>query len=128
MRRTSTVLFTSILAVSAKFFRPDIYQTLLLAAQQLVVRGTGEGTHVHIGLVQACLLLVYWKQPTDSSAWIRTGEPLPVFRASESPLLSVSFTSGFALRAAYQLGLHVKRMSPLPSDETEARLILDRER
>ncbi|GAA5847922.1 hypothetical protein JCM3766R1_003185 [Sporobolomyces carnicolor] len=107
VRRTSTVLFTSILAVSAKFFRPDIYQTLLLAAQQLVVRGTGEGTHVHIGLVQACLLLVYWKQPTDSSAWIRTG---------------------FALRAAYQLGLHVKRMSPLPSDETEARLILDRER
>ncbi|GAA5983459.1 hypothetical protein JCM5350_007658 [Sporobolomyces pararoseus] len=107
VRRTSTVLFTSILAVSAKFFRPDIYQTLLLAAQQLVVRGTGEGTNVHIGLIQACLLLVYWKQPTDSSAWIRTG---------------------FALRAAYQLGLHVKRTTPLPIDEHEARLILDRER
>ncbi|GAA5903821.1 uncharacterized protein JCM6883_001995 [Sporobolomyces salmoneus] len=107
VRKTSTVLFTSILAVSAKFFRPDLYQTLLLAAQQLVVRGTGEGTNVHIGLIQACLILIYWKQPTDSSAWIRTG---------------------FALRAAYQLGLHVKRTTPLPADEHEARLILDRER
>lgn len=74
VRKSSTVLFTSILAVSAKFFRTDIYQTLLLSAQQLVVRGTGEGTNIHIGLIQACLLLVYWKQPQDTSAWIRTGE------------------------------------------------------
>ncbi|GAA5877436.1 hypothetical protein JCM16303_003331 [Sporobolomyces ruberrimus] len=107
VRKSSTVLFTSILAVSAKFFRTDIYQTLLLSAQQLVVRGTGEGTNIHIGLIQACLLLVYWKQPQDTSAWIRTG---------------------FALRAAYHLGLHVKRTTPLPQDEHEARLQLDRER
>jgi len=40
------------------------------------------------------------------------------------PVLS----AGFALRAAYQLGLHVKRRVPLPEDEFEARLILDRER
>ncbi|GAA6016600.1 hypothetical protein JCM11491_006010 [Sporobolomyces phaffii] len=107
VRKSSTVLFTSVLAVSAKFFRPDLYQTLLLSAQQLVVRGCGEGTNVHLGLIQACLLLVYWKQPNDSSAWIRTG---------------------FALRAAYQLGLHVKRTTALPNNEHEARLILDRER
>ncbi|GAA5932663.1 uncharacterized protein JCM15063_002171 [Sporobolomyces koalae] len=107
VRKTSTVLFTAILAVAAKFFRADLYQSLLLSAQQLVVRGTGEGVNVHIGLIQACLLLVYWKEPLDGSAWIRTG---------------------FALRAAYQLGLHVKRRTPLPEDEFEARLILDRER
>lgn len=63
VRKSSTVLFTAILAVSAKFFRKDLYQSLLLSAQQLVVRGTGEGTNLHIGLIQACLLLVYWKEP-----------------------------------------------------------------
>jgi len=67
VRKTSTVLFTAILAVSAKFFRKDLYQSLLLSAQQLVVRGTGEGTNIHIGLVQACLLLVYWKEPLGTS-------------------------------------------------------------
>ncbi|GAA6059514.1 hypothetical protein JCM10212_006012 [Sporobolomyces blumeae] len=106
VRATSTVLFSAVLAVSAKFFRPDLYPSLLMSAQQLVVRGTGSA-EVDIGLIQSCLLLVYWKEPLDASAWIRIG---------------------FALRAAYQLGLHAKRKASLPQDEHEARLILNRER
>ncbi|GAA5864625.1 hypothetical protein JCM1840_002177 [Sporobolomyces johnsonii] len=106
VRSTSTVLFTALLAVSAKFFRTDLYPTLLMSAQQLVIRGIGDSV-ADIGLVQAILLLVYWKEPFDRSAWLRVG---------------------FAIRLGYQLGLHHKRRTPLPANDLEARLILDKER
>jgi len=63
---------------------------------------------------------------TDDSAWIRTGE-FDLLAPRRHPYLRSRFI-GFALRCAYQLGLHVKRKVPLPEDEFEARLILDRER
>lgn len=43
----------------------------------------------------------------DSSAWMRVG---------------------YAIRLGYQLRLHRRRQTPLPPDELEARVILDRER
>lgn len=43
----------------------------------------------------------------DSSAWMRVG---------------------YAIRLGYQLRLHRRRHTPLPPDELEARVILDRER
>lgn len=104
VRSTSTVLFASILAVSAKFIRPDLYPTLLANAQQLVGRGIVE-SRASLGLIQAILVLVYWKPPMDGSAWLRTG---------------------LAVRLGYQLDLHVSRTGPLPEDEHEARLILVR--
>jgi hypothetical protein len=60
VRSSSTVLFSAILAVSAKFFRPALYPTLLAHAQQLVTRGIADALS-QIGLVQALCLLVYWK-------------------------------------------------------------------
>lgn len=65
LRATSGVLFTAILAVSAKFFARHLYPSLLSHANQLVTRGMSGG-HSHIGLVQALCLLVYWK--------VRSGE------------------------------------------------------
>ncbi|BGP51672.1 hypothetical protein JCM10450v2_007622 [Rhodotorula kratochvilovae] len=106
VRRNSTVLFASILAVSAKFSRPDIYPQLLANAQQLVGRGIVEA-RASVGLVQSILALIYWKEPMDGSSWLRTG---------------------IAIRMGYQLDLHVTRTSPLPDDEHEARLIMDIER
>ncbi|GAA6009006.1 hypothetical protein JCM10207_004062 [Rhodosporidiobolus poonsookiae] len=107
VRSTSTVLYTAMLAVSAKFFRQDLYPSLLLSAQQLVTRCMGGDGELDIGLVQACLLCSYWKEPFDSSAWLKIG---------------------FAIRLAYQLRLHHKRKGPLPANEHEARVLLDRER
>lgn len=106
VRSTSTVLFSAILAVSAKFFRPILYPTLLAHAQQLVTRGIADALS-QIGLVQALCLLVYWKLPEDNSAWMKIG---------------------LAIRLGYQLRLHTRRQTPLPAVESEARLILDRER
>ncbi|PWN36981.1 uncharacterized protein FA14DRAFT_152397 [Meira miltonrushii] len=106
VRRTSPTLFSTILAVSAKFIRPKLYDSLLMHAKQLVGRGIIDGK-VSIGLVQSLLIQVYWKKPDDASAWLRVGE---------------------AIRMGYQLHLHRHRTEPLPNDEYEARLILDRER
>ncbi|GAA6008223.1 hypothetical protein JCM10207_000044 [Rhodosporidiobolus poonsookiae] len=105
-RRTSSVLFTTMLAVSAKFFRPDLYMTLLSYAKQLIGRGIVDGK-ASVGLIQAILCLSYWKEPNDSSAWLRIG---------------------LAIRMGLQLHLHAQRSGPLPADEHEARLQIDRER
>ncbi|ORY90308.1 hypothetical protein BCR35DRAFT_299935 [Leucosporidium creatinivorum] len=106
VRQTSPILFTSILAVSAKFIRPQLYPSLLMAAKQLVGRGIIDG-QVSVGLVQSLLLQVYWKEPEDCSAWLRVGE---------------------AIRMGYQLHLHNRRTTSLPEDDLEARQIVDRER
>ncbi|GAA5903357.1 hypothetical protein JCM8208_001897 [Rhodotorula glutinis] len=106
VRSTSTVLFAALLAVSAKFARPDLYPALLANAQQLIGRGIVEA-RASVGLIQAILTLTYWKAPTDMSAWLRVG---------------------IAIRMALQLDLQVGRTGPLPADEHEARLILDLER
>ncbi|GAA5894054.1 hypothetical protein JCM8208_002334 [Rhodotorula glutinis] len=107
VRSTSTVLFTAILTASAKFFRPDLYPQLLASAQQLVTRAMGGDGDPEIGLLQSLLILTYWKEPFDTSAWLRVG---------------------YAIRLGYQLGLHHKRRQPLPENEHEARVMLDRER
>ncbi|TKA53208.1 hypothetical protein B0A53_04064 [Rhodotorula sp. CCFEE 5036] len=107
VRAHSSVLFTAMLATAAKFVRRELYQRLLEHAQNMITRGMGGDVEPDIGLLQAILLLVYWKEPMDSSAWMRVG---------------------YAIRLGYQLRLHRRRHTPLPSDELEARVILDRER
>lgn len=128
-RQISAVLFTAMLAVSAKFHRPDIYQTLLAAAQQLVTRGIADALN-HIGLVQALCVLVYWKEPTVRLG--RHGSGLLQATSLTRHCYSQDGTSwikvGFAIRLGYQLRLHARRQTPLPTDELEARLILNNER
>ncbi|GAA6023995.1 hypothetical protein JCM11491_002874 [Sporobolomyces phaffii] len=106
VRQTSTVLFTSLLAVSAKFFRPDLYPTLLAHAKALTGRAMAEGTAT-VAVVQSLFLLVFWKEPFDQNAWLKVG---------------------YAIRLSYQLHLHRERKTPFPDDELEARLLADRER
>ncbi|BGP25147.1 hypothetical protein JCM10295v2_004067 [Rhodotorula toruloides] len=107
IRRNSPILFSAVLAAAAKFFRKDLYPQLLQHAQQLIMRAMGGDGSDGIGLVQALLILCYWKEPMDSSAWLKIG---------------------YAIRLGFQLGLHVKRTAPLPTDELAARIQLDRER
>lgn len=107
VRTNSPVLFTAMLATAAKFFRHDLYPRLLAHAQNMVTRAMGGDIEPNIGVLQAVLLLVYWKEPLDASAWLRIG---------------------YAIRLGYQLRLYRKRIEPLPADELEARILLDRER
>ncbi|SCZ92333.1 BZ3500_MvSof-1268-A1-R1_Chr5-2g07790 [Microbotryum saponariae] len=105
-RKHSPILFSAVLCVAGKFTRVDLYPQLLAHAQQLVGRALADNIS-HIGIVQALGILVYWKEPTDSSAWMKVG---------------------IAIRMGYQLRLHKPRTQPLPADTMEARLILDGER
>lgn len=105
-RRRSLQLFVAVLTVACKFFRPEMYETMLSLANNLVNQAIAECVAA-IELVQAICILHYWKKPTDGRGWLRLGH---------------------AIRLGYQLDLHLPRKRRLPSDEREARLAIDRER
>ncbi|WVF69433.1 hypothetical protein IAT40_004210 [Kwoniella sp. CBS 6097] len=93
--RESPFLFTAILTVTAKFTRKDLYRPLLSHADLLLNRALFSG-QCSIPVIKALIILVFWKDPRDKTAWLRIG---------------------IALRLSYQLGLHVPRTSPLPDDD-----------
>ncbi|OCF40856.1 hypothetical protein I317_05306 [Kwoniella heveanensis CBS 569] len=99
-------LFTAILAVTAKFVRKDLHRPLLSHADLLLNRALSSG-QCNIAVIKALIILVFWKDPRDKTAWLRIG---------------------IALRLSYQLGLHVPRSSPLPEDAKQAIDIRDGER
>jgi len=89
------------LAAVAKFFAFDLYQRLLDHAQTLLNQKnmSSNGTY-DIYDVQAILVQVYYKHPSDRTVWIRLG---------------------LALRIAHQLRLHEGLVRPLPTDELALR-------
>ncbi|OCF38974.1 hypothetical protein I317_07229 [Kwoniella heveanensis CBS 569] len=106
LRSTSTVLFSTVLAMAARFGRSDLHNLLLSHAQTLLDRAITSGLS-EVGVVQAIMILTYWKNPADTSAWRKIG---------------------IALRIGYQLYWHIPRTEPLPQDELAARKILNVER
>lgn len=72
VRQKSPFLFTAVLAMSAKAFNPIVYNALYDHAQHLyteVFRNGLKSTEI----VQAILILTYWKQPQDTRAWTSIG-------------------------------------------------------
>ena len=102
LRRSSTVLFASVLAASSRFFRKDLHRRLLSHAQTVLDRAVTAGAS-DIGMVQSLMILTYWKNPADTSAWRKIG---------------------MAIRIGYQSLWHIPRRDPLPDDEMAARHIL----
>ena len=84
LQQTSAVLFSTILSISAKFHRPDIYKLLLQHAKQLVTRRLLSARY-DIQLLQSILLLAHWREVSDGSAFVDIGT---------------------AIRLGYQLELH----------------------
>ncbi|KAH8085378.1 hypothetical protein HD553DRAFT_311146 [Filobasidium floriforme] len=105
-RNSSGILFTSILTVAAKVTRPDLYPRLLAMCEEMSVNCFRTGSR-DIGYIQSVILLAFWRQAHDSTAWIMFGH---------------------AIRLGFAIGLHRFARRPLPSDELQARLILNRER
>ncbi|BEI81548.1 hypothetical protein CcaverHIS002_0207080 [Cutaneotrichosporon cavernicola] len=101
MRATSPALLSAVLMCAAQFFRRDLYPSLRAHARSLTDRATSTG-EVSVGTVQALMLMLAWKEPTDGTGGIK---------------LAV------AVRMGYQLGLH--HPAPLPADEDRAREIAD---
>lgn len=101
MRSSSTVLFSAVLFASSKFFRKDLYPSLESHFQAVLNRSVNAAA-CHVGLIQALMIAVFWRAPTDASAWIKLG---------------------VAIRLAYQLRMHQTRKTPLPLDDYEARQV-----
>ncbi len=109
LRERSSLVFSAVLAAAAKYFHKPLYPRLLSHAQKLLSNAIEQGV-CSTGVVQALLILVYWKEPTDQSGWVRIG---------------------IAIRLAYQLGWHerwTKPPVPPPTDPTRYREQLDTER
>ncbi|KAL9473227.1 hypothetical protein ACSS6W_007607 [Trichoderma asperelloides] len=70
--RKSSFLFTAVLAMSAKTFNPIVYNALYDHAQDLYTESFRNGTK-STEIVQAILILTYWKQPQDTRAWTSLG-------------------------------------------------------
>lgn len=70
--RKSSFLFTTVLAVSAKTFSPAVYNALYEHAQDLYTESFRNGSK-STEIVQAILILTYWKQPQDTRAWTSVG-------------------------------------------------------
>lgn len=103
--RTSSALFTTVLVAASKFVVSQTQHTTLLAhAESLINRATNAG-ECSTALVQSLLILVYYKGPTDRTAWLKIG---------------------IAIRLAYQMRWHDADPAnrQLPADEHEARLVL----
>lgn len=70
--RKSPFLFTAVLAMSAKTFNPAVYHALYDHAQDLYTESFRNGAK-STEIVQAILILTYWKQPQDTRAWTSLG-------------------------------------------------------
>lgn len=106
LRRTSSVLFSSVLAAASRFYRHDLHSVLLSHAQTVLDRALLAGS-TDIGVIQSLMILTYWKEPEDTSGWMKVG---------------------MALRLGYSLFWHIPRTSSLPQNEMEARKLLNAER
>ncbi|KLT40512.1 hypothetical protein CC85DRAFT_293166 [Cutaneotrichosporon oleaginosum] len=105
--RTSSILFTTLLVTASKYVLPERHSVLLAHAESLINRATNAGD-CSTALIQSLLILVYYKGPTDRSAWLKIG---------------------IAIRLAFQLRWHETPPTlHLPADEAAARRILDPER
>lgn len=92
--------------MSVKYFLRRQYRALLAHTRSVVNRAVGEGV-CDIGLIQALILMITWKDPNDGSSWVKLG---------------------IAIRLGYQLGMHIQRKGGLPPDEHKARRVVDIER
>ncbi|GAA6046601.1 hypothetical protein JCM3770_006232 [Rhodotorula araucariae] len=105
-REKSALLFASVLTVTSKVVRPKVYGACVLLSNKLVGQAIEFGLCA-VEVVQALNLLTHWKKPDDSSSWRKVG---------------------YAIRMAQELRLNVRAPRPLPTDERQAREILNKER
>lgn len=72
VRQKSAFLLTAVLTASAKAFHPVLYNKLYQHSQHLLVSVFRYG-HKSVEVVQAILILTYWKEPHDNRVWTNVG-------------------------------------------------------
>lgn len=102
VRSESPCLLSSMVAATSKFFRPDLHRTLMDHSLAIISRAVAAGA-CDTGLVQSLMIHVYWKAPTDRTAWMKLG---------------------MALRMAYQLRWHETQARQDGLEEVDLRRLL----
>lgn len=103
VRRKSSFLFVAILAAASKSLHESLYPSLHSHAEMLYSESFRRGWK-STEVIQAILILTYWKKPDDSRAWLSVG---------------------YAIRMAVELDWHQlgndNRKAPAESSELNAR-------
>jgi hypothetical protein len=68
----SPILFTAILTVSAQCYMPELHKPLRKRVDEMLGIAFARGD-AEIGICQALSLLGTWKEPNDSSSWLKLG-------------------------------------------------------
>lgn len=100
--RTSFILHTALLTVTAQTYLPEKYDKLRSRTNAMLGQAFAKGD-AEIGLCQALSLLSVWKPANDKGSYLRVG---------------------YAIRLAYELGLNQTPKRPLPADPLKAREVL----
>src|SRR5436190_4303984 len=87
IRSRSSFLFSALLSAAAKVFSPALYARLRDHVEGLLREVLGSGQK-STEIVQGICLLTYWKEPSDSRAWLLVG---------------------YAIRACTEMGWHKLR-------------------
>ncbi|KAH8807279.1 hypothetical protein F5884DRAFT_788875 [Xylogone sp. PMI_703] len=72
VRRKSPFLLNSILAAAAKIYNPALYPSLRKHAEDAYLETVRTGAK-STEIVQAIMILTYWKEPEDTRAWVTLG-------------------------------------------------------
>jgi hypothetical protein len=72
VRRTSAILFTTIVTIASRFRRPSLHTHLHKMVDNMLGRAFAEGV-VEVGLIQSLSLLAFWKEADDRSTWRKVG-------------------------------------------------------
>lgn len=95
VQRRSPFLLSAILAASAKAFNPSVHSALREHAEYMFAKCFSKGKK-STEIIQAILVLTYWKEPDDTRAWL---------------------SIGYVIRMCMELGWH--RRSPVSKDTLE---------
>jgi hypothetical protein len=68
LRNKSAFLFTTIIAGSAKYFRPEIYRECRKIAQDMAIQAFAEGSK-SVEICQAYACLTYWRESDENRTW-----------------------------------------------------------
>ncbi|TCD70326.1 hypothetical protein EIP91_003955 [Steccherinum ochraceum] len=96
VRSRCPFLFTTIIMVCCKFFKPNLYQVTHQMASDFALRAFAENWK-RVEVAQAFACLTYWKEPDDTRTWTYIG---------------------YASRLAIELGLN-RYVGKRPGDENE---------
>jgi hypothetical protein len=75
VRASSSFLFTAVLSAAAKLLHAPLYPALSTHAEDLFIKNFRNGSK-SVEIVQAILILTYWKKPDDNRAWLSVGHAI----------------------------------------------------